>query len=68
MIEYMLEISHWLWPNDYDFIQSISKQLKYGKELSDKHLRVIKDIYGRFMNNQQPKYFSWGSLGSGKRK
>ena len=68
MIEIMLGKSHWLWPNDYEFIQSISRQLKYGKELSDKQLRVIRDIYDRFMNNQKPKYFPGGSPGSGKRK
>jgi len=68
MIINMLGKAHWLWPYDYEFLQSISRQLNMGKELSDKQSQVIHKIYKRFVNNQQPRFVSGGSPGSGRRR
>jgi hypothetical protein len=68
MISRMLAQPHWLWSQDFDFVQSVSQQLQKGKELSARQAKVIQKIYQRFCENQRPRIFWGGSPGTGKRR
>ena len=68
IINNVLENSNWFWPYDYEFLQSISRQLNISKELSDKQSKVIHKMYKRFVNNQQPRFVSGGTPGLGRRR
>lgn len=69
-IDIMLKESHWLWTNDYDFLLSITRQIKHGKNLSEKQVEVIHNIYARFIGNKHPspKIFGGGYSRLGRKK
>jgi hypothetical protein len=64
----MLKKSHWLIEKDYDFILSISDQVKSRKILSERQLMEIEDVFKRFVKNQKPSFVRGGSPGLGKKK
>lgn len=68
MISQMLERSQWLWPQDFDFVQSVSQHLQKGSALSERQAKTIQKIYQRFCENQRPHIFGGGAPGTGKRR
>lgn len=70
MISQMRARPSWLWPKDFQFVTSVSRQLEEGRRanLSEKQAKVIRDIYKRYKKNQEPRVFQGGLPGHGKRR
>lgn len=70
MISQMVARPSWLCHKDSEFVKSVSRQLEGRRRAkpSAKQAKVIRDIYGRWKKNQEPRVMQGGLPGHGKRR